>query len=659
MKSNYTNKKLIGIYRQLLLPRMIEEKMLLLLRQGKISKWFSGIGQEAISVGATNALDENDYIFPMHRNLGVFTSRDVNTKKLFCQLMGKEGGFTNGRDRSFHFGLLDYNIVGMISHLAAMLPVACGIAYAKKIKKSKNIALAFVGDGATSEGDFHEALNLAAVWKLPVIFLIENNGYALSTPTSEQYACKRLSDRGIGYGIEAMNIDGNNVIEVYESILNAAKLCRQKKGPVLIEANTFRMRGHEEASGVKYVPKTLIEKWKKRDPIAQFEKNLIDKKIITDKSISNIKEELQKTFEKDIEFALKAKEQKSTESKEINDVYAKKIIVKYSKSKESSQRRFVDAISDTIEQKMQSDSSVMMMGQDVAEYGGVFKISKDLLKKYGKDRIKNTPVMESAVVGAAMGLSLEGFKPIVEMQFADFASCGYNQIVNNLAKTNYRWGSPVNVTIRMPSGGGMGAGPFHSQNNENWFTQIPGLKVVYPSNPYDAKGLLTSSIDDPNPVLFFEHKGLYRSTKSTVPNQLYTVDIGKAKIIKEGSGLSIISYGLGIHWIEESIKQMPDDIQSIIEIIDLRTLIPWDQKLVLESIRKTGRAMVIHEASQTAGFGSEIAATISEKAFEYLDAPIARIGSLDIPTPFSPYIEKNIFWKKNTISKKILDLINY
>ena len=659
MKSNYTNKKLIGIYRQLLLPRMIEEKMLLLLRQGKISKWFSGIGQEAISVGATNALDENDYIFPMHRNLGVFTSRDVNTKKLFCQLMGKEGGFTNGRDRSFHFGLLDYNIVGMISHLAAMLPVACGIAYAKKIKKSKNIALAFVGDGATSEGDFHEALNLAAVWKLPVIFLIENNGYALSTPTSEQYACKRLSDRGIGYGIEAMNIDGNNVIEVYESILNAAKLCRQKKGPVLIEANTFRMRGHEEASGVKYVPKTLIEKWKKRDPITQFEKNLIDKKIITDKSISNIKEELQKTFEKDIEFALKAKEQKSTESKEINDVYAKKIIVKYSKSKESSQRRFVDAISDTIEQKMQSDSSVMMMGQDVAEYGGVFKISKDLLKKYGKDRIKNTPVMESAVVGAAMGLSLEGFKPIVEMQFADFASCGYNQIVNNLAKTNYRWGSPVNVTIRMPSGGGMGAGPFHSQNNENWFTQIPGLKVVYPSNPYDAKGLLTSSIDDPNPVLFFEHKGLYRSTKSTVPNQLYTVDIGKAKIIKEGSGLSIISYGLGIHWIEESIKQMPDDIQSIIEIIDLRTLIPWDQKLVLESIRKTGRAMVIHEASQTAGFGSEIAATISEKAFEYLDAPIARIGSLDIPTPFSPYIEKNIFWKKNTISKKILDLINY
>ncbi len=659
MKSKLTNKKLLDLYKAILLPRLIEEKMLFLLRQGKISKWFSGIGQEAISVGVAKALKSSDVIFPMHRNLGVFTTRDIDLKKLFCQLMGKNGGFTKGRDRSFHFGSLEYNIVGMISHLAAMLPVACGVAYSKKIHKSKNIAVAFVGDGATSEGDFHEALNLAAVWKLPVIFIIENNGYGLSTPTGEQYACKQLSDRGIGYGIESKTIDGNNLLEVYNAITEASVLCRKNKGPILIEAMTFRMRGHEEASGITYVPKNLISKWSKKDPILNFEKYLVDNKVIKKTDIDGIKEKINKSFASSLEYALNAKLQVSTHEKELNDVYKRTKAISYKKNNKTKNKRFVDAISDAIREKMKSDSSIVMLGQDIAEYGGVFKISEGFLDEFGSDRIKNTPIIESGIIGAAMGMALEGMKPIVEMQFADFVSCGFNQIVNNLAKTYYRWNEPINVTLRLPCGGGMGAGPFHSQSNEAWFTQVPGLKVVYPSNPSDAKGLLVSSIDDPNPVLFFEHKGLYRSVKSDVNESLYSVDIGKGSVVKSGDKLSIITYGIGVHWAESEIKKISPELQQSIELIDLRTLIPWDRELVFQSVKKTGRALIIHEATHTSGFGSEIAATLSQELFEYLDAPITRLASLDMPSPFSSQIETEVYWPRDNIQDKIIELLNY
>jgi len=659
MKSKLSNKKLLDLYKQLVLPRQIEERMLILLRQGKISKWFSGIGQEAISVGTTAALKDSDIILPMHRNLGVFTSRDIDTKKLFCQLMGKEGGFTKSRDRSFHFGALKYNIVGMISHLAAMLPVGCGISYIKKINNSKDIAVAFIGDGATSEGDFHESLNLAAVWKLPIIFLIENNGYGLSTPTSEQYACDNLADRGIGYGVKSHTIDGNNIIEVYETISKSAEYCRSNKGPILIEAKTFRMRGHEEASGVRYVPKSLISKWKKKDPVQLFEKYLLDKKILTKASIIKITTEIKKSFEDDIEYALNKNLEKTNVENELSDVYEESIPIKYPKTRKSKEIRFVDAISDGLYQKMNFDKSTIIMGQDIAEYGGVFKITEGFLEKFGENRVKNTPIIESGIIGAAMGMSLEGFKPIVEMQFADFVSCGFNQIVNNLAKTKYRWEQGINVTIRMPAGGGMGAGPFHSQSNESWFTQVPGLKVVYPSNPRDAKGLLIQSIDDPNPVIFFEHKGLYRSTKGMVDDGLYSIEIGKGSIVQEGDKLSIITYGLGVQWAIESVRSLPETLQNSVEIIDLRSLVPWDKELVLSSIQKTNRALILHEATYTSGFGAEISATISEYAFEHLDAPVTRLASIDTPIPFSPDTEKNIFWPKNKLKDKIIELIEF
>ncbi len=653
-----TKQQLLELYSHLRLPRMIEERMLALLRQGRLSKWFSGIGQEAISVGATSALNSDDVILPMHRNLGVFTTRGVDLKRLFRQLMGKDGGFTKSRDRSFHFGAPEYHIVGMISHLAAMLPVAAGFATAFQLKNQQRIALAFTGDGATSEGDFHEALNLAAVWRLPVIFLIENNGYGLSTPVSEQFVCKRLADRAIGYGIEGLHIDGNDVGEVYRTIRYAAEKARSGEGPTLIEAMTFRMRGHEEASGTKYVPKTLFDEWQKRDPIARFEADLKHKKILTETIQIDIETNLSRTIENAIEDALNAPLPSSTIENEVAGVFAPASVKTISTNGMESTKRYIDAISEGLRQKMESDDSVLIMGQDIAEYGGVFKITQGFVEQFGKTRVRNTPIIESAAIGAAMGLALEGLKPVVEMQFADFVSCGFNQIVNNLSKTYYRWNSPLNVTLRLPSGGGVGAGPFHSQNPEAWFFHVPGLKLVAPSTPYDAKGLLLAAIDDPNPVLVFEHKALYRSMKAEVPDMPYTIEIGKADIKRSGRDISIITYGLAVHWALELAEELSKENIEI-EVLDLRSLTPWDKPAVLQTIQKTNRALILHEANLTGGIGAEIAAFIAETGFKYLDAPVTRLASLDTPIPFNPQLEKQIYWPKERLPEKVRELLRF
>ncbi len=648
--------ELIELYRLLITPRIIEQKMLLLLRKGKISKWFSGIGQEAISVGVTYALNEEDHILPMHRNLGVFTTREVDLKRLFCQLMGKVGGFTKGRDRTFHFALPTKYITGMISHLAAMLPVANGLALSYKMKKNNKVAIAFVGDGATSEGDFHEALNLAAVWKLPVIFIIENNGYGLSTPISEQYACKNLVDRALGYGVLGEIIDGNDIFEVIEVVKNAKFNALQGNGPTLIEAKTFRMRGHEEASGTDYIPKNLFDKWKKKDPIKKLEKFLSSKSWFNEKFKVTIENDINNLIDPAIDFALNAKIPTSNESKELEDVYhPTKITINKDSSSSKHYIRFVDAIKECLYQKMDSDKSVILMGQDIAEYGGVFKISQGFLEKFGKDQVKNTPIIESGAIGTAMGLALEGYKPIIEMQFADFVSCGFNQIINNLAKTYYRCDIPINVTIRMPCGGGLGAGPFHSQSPESWFFHTPGLKIVYPSSPEDAKGLLASSIDDPNPVLFFEHKGLYRSIKGNVGEELYSIPLGKAKILEQGSDATIITYGKGVFWARDVIQKF----DSSIEIIDIRTLCPLDINTIVNSVKKTNKVLVLHEANMTGGVGAEIASIITEHAFEYLDAPVMRVASLDIPIPFGLDIEKNVYLPGLRLENSLKKLLDY
>ncbi len=655
-RSGYSDKDLLDLYRGLLLPRMIEEKMLILLRSGKISKWFSGIGQEGIAVGVSMALHKEDYILPLHRNLGVFTSRKIDLTRLFAQFQGKREGFTNGRDRSFHFGTPDHRIIGMISHLGAMLPVANGISLASNLDNDQVISCVFSGDGGASEGDFHEAINVASVWDLPVIFLIENNGYGLSTPSREQFRCKQFIDKAIGYGIEGYQVDGNNILEVHRKTKEIAAQMRKDRKPVLLEAMTFRVRGHEEASGAKYVPQELLDEWRKKDPVVNYETFLESIGLLTEESIGSLRAGYKKLVNDHLEEVYALDEIQADNVRELRDVYAAFEQPSGSAPAAGTRKlRFVDACKEGLRQAMEKDDKLIIMGQDIAEYGGVFKVTDGFVDQFGSDRVRNTPICESAILGSGIGLALRGRSSVVEMQFADFVSCGFNQIVNNLAKTHYRWNLPVRMTVRMPTGAGSGAGPFHSQSNEGWFAKVPGLKLVYPSNPYDAKGLLTTSILDPNPVIFFEHKGLYRSISASVPEAYYLLPIGKAATIRSGEDMTIVSYGWGVHWAQAVADANPD---ASIEIIDLRSLIPWDKETVAASVRKTGKCLVVHEDTITLGIGAEIAAYIAEHLFEYLDGPVKRVASIDTPVPFHKNLEDS-FLGSTRLAGAVADLLAY
>jgi 2-oxoisovalerate dehydrogenase E1 component len=646
-----------SLYRALYLPRAAEEKMLRLIRQGRLSKWFSGFGQEAISVGCTLALRDDDYILPMHRNLGVWTTRGVELRPLFCQLMGRQGGFTQGRDRTFHFGLPDKRIIGMISHLGAMLPVACGLATASRLKGETFVAAAFIGEGATREGDFHEAMNLAAVWKLPVVFVVENNGYGLSTPTQEVMRIEHIADCVAGYGMPGRVVDGNDIEEVMAHVSDAAERARRGEGPTLLEMKTFRMRGHEEASGTKYVPVHLFDAWRPRDPIDRLTEHVLSAGLLSEDRISQIQDECRYDIEDAAEFALAQSAVTSDEQTEYAGVYATGLVREIAPTG-TTRMRFIDAVSAGLRQAMEDDDRVMLMGQDIAEYGGVFKVTQGFVESFGRERIRNTPIIESGVLGAALGLALEGIKPIVEIQYADFISCGFNQIVNNLATTYYRWGAPVNVTIRAPFGGNIGAGPFHSQSMEAWFCHVPGLKVVVPSTPADAKALLLASIDDPNPVLFFEHKALYRSIRGEVEDAPVRGTLGEARLVREGRDVTVVTYGLAVHWAADEADRLAEDGIEV-EIIDLRTLVPLDIDTVIESVRKTNRVLVLHEAPLNAGFGGEIAARISEAAFPHLDAPPVRVGGANMPIPFSSSLEQDIYAARVRLGPALRRLLAY
>ena len=661
----FYDQELIDIYKHLLLPRLIEEKMLVLYRQGKVSKWFSGLGQEAISVGATLALQKDEWIMPQHRNLGVFTTRHLPLHKLFIQWQGGKDGFSKGRERSFHFGSPDHHICGMISHLGSMLSVADGVSLAHNLKKQQKVSLAFIGDGGTSEGDFHEALNVAAVWGLPVIFAIENNGYALSTPTNEQYRCEELIDRAKGYGIESASVDGNNILQVYDAIKGIREACIKDQKPYLVEFRTFRMGGHEESSIDKNIPQELLKEWALKDPIVNFEQFLLNEKAITTSQITQIKNEIKTYIDSEWAIADKPKAFVHDVLEEVNDVYAEKAIghekwptvttEKELASHPNTKVRFLEAIKEGLQQSLKKHTNLVLMGQDIAEYGGVFKLTEGLVKEFGKERVRNTPLCESAIIGTALGLSLEGYKSVVEMQFADFVSVGFNQIVNNLAKIHYRWAQKAEVVIRMPTGAGMGAGPFHSQSNEAWFTHVPGLKVVYPSNPFDAKGLMIAAINDPNPVLFFEHKALYRSIYGNVPNEYYEVEIGKANLVNKGEDITIITYGAGVHWALEYQQKHPE---TSLHILDLRTLLPLDYNSIAYAVQKTGRVLILHEDTLTGGIGGEIGAWIAENCFSSLDAPILRCASLDTPIPFNTALEDQ-FLAKSRLHESITKLLSF
>lgn len=659
-RKDLSDEQLLEFYRRLLLPRMVEERMLLLLRQGKISKWFSGIGQEAISTGVALALAADEWIMPLHRNLGVFTTRDMPLRKLVRQWLGYQDGYSKGRERSFHFGSAVHRICGMISHLGPQLALADGVALAHKLRHEHKVSAAFTGEGGTSEGDFHEALNLAAVWDLPVIFIVENNGYALSTPSYEQYRCDNMVQRAQGYGIEGIKIDGNNVLSVYDTVRGVRDYCIKNQKPYLIECSTFRMRGHEEASGTKYIPSYLFEIWEKKDPIVRYEEWLRNGSLLSDVQAEQIKEEIRHHIEEELAEGFREAEVTVNTQDELHDVYAPAIPVTDRSSitparQYDSTLRYIDAIREALHQSLQLHEHLVLMGQDIAEYGGAFKITEGFAAEFGKDRIRNTPLCESGVIGAALGLSLMGFKSVVEMQFADFVSSGFTQIVNNLAKIHYRWGQCADVVIRMPAGGGVGAGPFHSQSNEAWFTHTPGLKVVYPSTAYDAKGLLAAAINDPNPVMYFEHKALYRHVSDDVPAEYYEVEIGKARVVSEGEDVSIITYGSGVHWAKECAGRNP---HLSIDILDLRTLMPLDYDAICESAKRTGRVLILHEDTLTGGIGADIAAWIGEHCFNFLDAPVMRCASLDTPVPFNPHLEEN-FLARSRLDEYVLRLTDY
>ena len=455
--------------------------------------------------------------------------------------------------------------------------------------------------------------------------------------------------------MESHIIDGNNMLEVYNKLDVLATSMRENPRPVLLEFKTFRMRGHEEASGTKYVPQELMDVWAVRDPVNNYREYLKAEKVLTDEYDEALRAELKKEID---EHYLQASAEPAIEAslhEELNDVYKPYTYEEFTPQGTSENVRMIDAISQGLRQSMERHDNLVIMGQDIAEYGGAFKITDGFVAQFGKERVRNTPICESAIVSAGMGLSINGYKSVIEMQFADFVSTGFNPIVNYLSKVHYRWQENADVVVRMPCGAGVQAGPFHSQTNEAWFTKTPGLKVVYPAFPYDAKGLLATAINDPNPVMFFEHKALYRSMYQDVPTDYYTLPFGKASLIKEGDDVTIISFGAGVHWALETLGKNPD-IKA--DLLDLRTLQPLDTEAIFASVKKTGKAIILQEDSLFGGVASDIAAMIMENCFEYLDAPVKRVGSLESAIPFTKALEDQ-YLPKLRFETALTELIAY
>lgn len=657
-------------YAYMRFARDLDTRFAMLLRTGRLSKWYSQIGSEATTVAAGLSLQPGDVLCSLHRDMGAILSVYLDPARTFpgfgfgapdpakpeprellfrlcCQLLGRAEGFSNGFERSFHYGYLDpaagIRHVGMISHLGAMIPVAAGVAFALKQSGSDRVAINFIGDGGTSTGDFHEGLNMAAVWKLPLILIIENNRFAFSTPVAAQYAAERLSDRGVGYGIAAETLDGNDPEAVATAMQIAVARARSGAGPTLIEAMLGRMRGHSEGDdSLKVVPEDELSVYMSEDPVPAYARRLTTDGVLAeeigDRLAARISELVEEAVERAAESPVPEPESalRPALAPVTETLAPPRLESSDPEAAEAPVETYVEGIHQALREEMERDDTVVLMGQDIAAFEGAFRITRGLWQRW-PDRVLDTPIAESGTLGIAAGAALLGYRPVVEMQFGDFISCGFNQLVNVIAKLYYRWQVPCPLVVRLPAGGGVGAGPFHSQNPEAWFAHVAGLKVVCPATAEDAKGLLKAAIRDPNPVVYCEHKFLYRRIKAVLPGDV--AELGRAAVRRRGEDLTLVSYGASL-WtsIDAAAELARDGIEA--EVVDLRTLVPFDEETVLASARKTGRVVVVHEAQGTGGFGGEVAARIAEHAFAWLDAPVQRVTYPDRAVPFAKPLEQ-------------------
>lgn len=619
--------------------RMIEERANELYHRDDspiVGRVYTGRGQEAISVGASYALDDDDVIAPLYRDLGALLVRGVTTRELFCQYMGRANSSNRGKDSGIHIGDRDRGIVSMISNLAASVPVAAGLGLMFALKDEPRVAMTFFGDGATAHGSFHEGINFAAAHRLPVVFILENNQWALSTPANRHNALDVLADRAAGYGIPGERVDGNDVLAVYDAACSAVQRARRGDGPTLIEAVTMRMEGHSTTDPAQYVPDEMYAAWEEEDPIARFRQFLVDQEVLDEERDANIEQKLRDEIEEAVEYAEASDVLPAEAAAEgvfaVNETVSKSVPADALHN--AAELSYRGAIRDALRVALASDERVFLLGEDI-EYGGVYGVTKDILDDFGPHRIVDTPIAETAIVGAATGAALFGMRPVAEIQFADFIAPAMDELVNMTAKYHYRTEWPVPLVIRTPAGAIIeshgSTGPFHSQSPEAWFVHTPGIKVVVPATAYDAKGLLLAAIEDPNPVLFLEQKALY-NLREPVPDGYYTLPLGEAAVRREGRDLSIITYGAMVQESLDAADVLAGEGVDA-EVVDLRTLVPLDREAVLATSRKTGKILVVHEANLSAGVGGEIAALIAQHAFEWLDGPVTRVAAPDTPTP--------------------------
>ena len=616
----------------------------------------SYIGEEAIATGACLNLNPDDYIGSNHRGHGHCIAKGADLKRMMAELMGRETGYCRGLGGSMHIADLELGILGANGIVAATMPLGTGAALAVKMRGGKQVVVSFFGDGGANQGIFHESLNLAAVWELPIVFLCENNHYALNTYYRQTTSVERIAERAKAYGIPGHTIDGNDVIAVYQTMGEAVERARAGKGPTLIEALTWRWGQHSMRANLRE-PRSMkeMEYWMDRDPLKHIEALLEQNGKGAKQRMKKVRAAVDQELDAAIEFGKESPEPDA--SVLLASVYAPHAA--HEEPAEAGEREltFTDALNEAMHQEMERDSEVFVMGEDVAETGGIFQITKGLVEKFGRARVRDTPISEATFCGTGVGAAICGMRPIIEVQIFDFVTLMMDMIVNQAAKFRYMLGGvpTVPIVIRGPQGGGIRLAAQHSQSLEAWFTHIPGLVVIAPSTPFDAKGLLTAAIRDDNPVIFLEHKLLYLGQTGPVPEAPYAIPIGKADIKRSGSDVTVVATQIMVSRALAAAAQLEREGISV-EVIDPRTLRPLDEETILESVSRTHRLLIAHEACTNGGFGAEVSAMVNEKAFDDLDAPIRRVGALDVPMPFNDALERTVIPSQEKIADAIREM---